>query len=376
MSLPFPALAGWAAFAFLVLVAAATGLTSDQSEGGRAAATATSACAPEWRIVRPTSGDATREDYSALAASSPTDVWAVGRNVEEGVAHPLIAHWDGSRWRTVLRLALFGTLNDVAVGARDDAWAVGVDHTTDETTFARFRNPLVLHWDGKEWQRVFLQPPRRAGELLDVEILGPRRIWVRGLGKDERIHEWNGTGWRALARPREFVDLGHFDLAVRTPTDAWATTGTATDARAAGPYVMHWDGRRWSRTAWPRRHALLEGIAPVSSGDAWIAGTVGLFDSPSRHTLIMRWNGRVWHTVPSPSPGRDSGLSAVDAVSADDVWAVGATGGRTLIEHWDGRRWRIIRSPSFVDALDFVDFDAVAHNDLWITGSGVAHYSC
>jgi hypothetical protein len=241
--------------------------------------------------------------------------------------------------------------------------------TTDATSFVTTRHRLVLHWNGRAWGRI-KPPPRRAGRLWKVEVLGPRRIWVLGLGKQDAIYEWNGSRWTALPCPPEIAELGWLDLAVRTATDAWATTGTATAARAPGPYVVRWDGRRWSRKAWPRlQAALLEAIAPLSSDYAWIVGSVGFGGSPSR-TLIMRWNGRTWRVVPSPSPGRYSSLVAVDAVSADDAWALGARGDRPLVEHWDGRRWRVIRSPSFWGFFFPEDIAAIARttSGLWVKG--------
>src|SRR4051812_150172 len=47
-----------------------------------------------------------------------------------------------------------------------------------------------------------------------------------------------------------------------------------------------------------------------------------------------------WSVVSSPNGNSSSGLSAVAAVSANDVWAVGSSGsqmgsGETVIEHWN-----------------------------------------
>jgi hypothetical protein len=39
--------------------------------------------------------------------------------------------------------------------------------------------------------------------------------------------------------------------------------------------------------------------------------------------LILHWAGTAWASVASPDPGSDTSLSAIDAVSASDIWAVG-----------------------------------------------------
>jgi hypothetical protein len=62
---------------------------------------------------------------------------------------------------------------------------------------------------------------------------------------------------------------------------------------------------------------------------------------------------------PTKSPGLDSFLNGIAAISANDIWSVGlvftSLGGQaTLTEHWDGASWKIINSPNpgnFQDGL-------------------------
>ena len=71
-----------------------------------------------------------------------------------------------------------------------------------------------------------------------------------------------------------------------------------------------------------------------------------------KQTLVERWNGSSWEIRPSPNAGSsDNTLTAVAALSANDVWAVGdyldASGvARTLTEHWNGSAWSIVSSPN------------------------------
>jgi hypothetical protein len=51
--------------------------------------------------------------------------------------------------------------------------------------------------------------------------------------------------------------------------------------------------------------------------------------------------GLAWRVVPSPYIGNSSMLSAVAAISSDDVWAVG-----DLILHWDGGSWVQVPAPA------------------------------
>ena len=66
--------------------------------------------------------------------------------------------------------------------------------------------------------------------------------------------------------------------------------------------------------------------------------------STSYRTLTEHWDGSAWSVVSSPSVGPETNLLfSVDAVSANDIWAVGfyyvAGLGQTLILHWDGSTW-------------------------------------
>jgi hypothetical protein len=81
----------------------------------------------------------------------------------------------------------------------------------------------------------------------------------------------------------------------------------------------------------------LLGIAAVSTSDVWAVGDY----SPAGQNLVVQWNGTGWNVVPSPYPqGTVSGLSAISADSADDIWAVGSDinnqnfAYHTLIEHY------------------------------------------
>src|ERR1022692_493923 len=69
----------------------------------------------------------------------------------------------------------------------------------------------------------------------------------------------------------------------------------------------------------------LTGVAATSAGNACAVGSTN-----SMEPLILRWNGRAWSRVTSPTP-RGGLLNAVAAASSRSAWAVGSLPGRTLI---------------------------------------------
>ncbi len=89
----------------------------------------------------------------------------------------------------------------------------------------------------------------------------------------------------------------------------------------------------------PGRNALLNSVAAISSTNAYAAGS--FVDGSGQHDLMEHWDGKAWQEVFLPPPF-GTGLDAITAVNASNVWAVGE--GRTL--HFDGSSWRSLPNPA------------------------------
>lgn len=179
------------------------------------------ACVPSWQPVPGVhAGGITLE---AVSASSPTDVWAVGRNLAE--------HWDGAHWfRARMPTVENARLRDVAAADDDQAWAVGNAGAVG----------LIDRWDGRRWRRV----PLRDAHGLDLEAVGasgPSDAWAVGRrGANAVVLHWDGRSWRSSPLPRLHGAL--VDVVAPAPNDVWAI------GRAMHNVAVHWDGRRWSKT--------------------------------------------------------------------------------------------------------------------------------
>jgi hypothetical protein len=142
-----------------------------------------------------------------------------------------------------------------------------------------------------------------------------------------------------------------------------------------GPAVgCHGGGRLQTGPPGAGGSSELFGVSGVSSRDMWAVGVTLPAAGPAR-TLVERWRGEAWRTVPSPNrPSGGSFLNAVVALSDSDAWAVGLSrspGGpaRTLIMHWDGRRWAITASPDAGPGDDsLVSVAAASPRDAWAVG--------
>jgi hypothetical protein len=132
----------------------------------------------------------------------------------------------------------------------------------------------------------------------------------------------------------------------------------------------------WSTVSSPNRGASgLSAVAAVSANNIWAVGHT--FGGTGDRTLIEHWNGVAWTIVDSPNPpGADAQLQAIEVVGAADIWAAGyyydsATTEHTLLEHWDGGSWTIIPSPDGPSGYNqLAGIAAVASNDVWAVAQG------
>jgi hypothetical protein len=121
----------------------------------------------------------------------------------------------------------------------------------------------------------------------------------------------------------------------------------------------------------------LVGIAAVSAGDVWAVGanrpfTQAIFGQSSR-PVVDHWDGRAWRVVPTPRLPSSSYLGGVAALSRTDVWAVGQVGTRPLYEHWNGSRWRafVAQREGRLSAVD-----GTSGRNVWAVGArGLTSYT-
>jgi hypothetical protein len=125
------------------------------------------------------------------------------------------------------------------------------------------------------------------------------------------------------------------------------------------------------------RHSNLTAVTAVSRNDIWAVGVNLSHGGGSYTTRTEHWDGSRWTVVASPSPeGRlgENYLGGVAAISSDDVWAVGRTSGRhglrPLALHWNGTRWIKTRPalPKGHRTAQFDDVAALPSGDVWAVG--------
>jgi hypothetical protein len=231
----------------------------------------------------------------------------------------------------------------------------------------------IYQWDGANWtaQQVAAPPSGTDTRLVAVTATSAANAWTAGanitLSTSQFlpvIQHWNGTAWTVSATPAlPSGDSGALgDLSNSSATDAWAV-GALASSNPLGILSEHWDGKSWTLVPAPSPEAATSveatGVADISPANAWMVGSPSSA-SASGPAWIEHWDGTAWTVAPVAGMPADSRLNAVRALSASNVWAVGATINTAtnedspLILHYDGTSWTVLSSiptPGFSSQL-------------------------
>jgi hypothetical protein len=326
-----------------------------------------------------------------IAAVAGNDIWAVGSGFDDTTGHTttLTEHWNGSAW-SVIPSSNSSTNNNalfsIAVTAKNNVFAVG--SSSDQTGNA---HTLIEHWNGSTWN-ILPSPNRDTNNtLVGVTAISQSNIWAVGsyfsgsLNHTQTLIEhWNGVKWSIINSPTvNNADATLSDIHAVAANDIWAVgyTDSNTALTEHSALIEHWDGHKWSIMTHPasQLNGSLTALAAASANSLWAVGQYLPSDSnTTSQTLIEHWNGTLWTVVPAAEiTGYNDSLSDISAISANDIWAVGASqsktyqSSQTLIEHWNGTKWNIVTSLNPDPANSFLL--AITHipgsTSLWAVGN-------
>ncbi|WP_318209386.1 hypothetical protein [Streptomyces sp. SJL17-1] len=265
-------------------------------------ATAASPAAADtsWRDVSPADSNGSVL-YDVETAGGAT--WAVGLRSDATTRPfaPVAMRWTGKGWQAPPQPADHGRLDDLAVGAPDEVWAVGTrNETVGETDWDRGR-ALLQHWNGTAWSEVALPFPEGAGDtsLSAVDVDAAGSVWVYG-GYADPAGEYvpvmfrgdadGGGGWTRLPADTGLTWVAQLEV------------GPGGVAHAIGDGVSRFDGRSWTRQSLPPSldGAMYDGIEMRAANDIWAVGHIR-DEKLWRRPVIVRYDGRAWRTVRTPA---------------------------------------------------------------------------
>jgi len=281
-----------------------------------------------WAIVPTPNPIWSGADFFTLedaAAVSPTEVWSVGsaQDFASLKSTTLVERWNGSAWRIVRSPNPAGAnlpnrLSSVAVAASNDIWAVGGAGFPERS--------LILRWKGSRWRAV----RNGCGVALNgVDVVSATDVWA--VGSATTCH-FDGSTWRVIPSPQprpEYNEIAYVlrDVSAAGPDDVWASGLRVIEQGEYLDYlsiVEHWDGEAWTLTTNVAGQSL-GGVEALAANDVWAVGTDAI------RGLVLHFDGTGWSRVPSPTPGDSGSLAEVEAESADHLWAAGTAQAKALI---------------------------------------------
>jgi hypothetical protein len=222
-------------------------------------------------------------------------------------------------------------------------------------------------------------PPQTKHELFGVDGRSSNDVWAvgtqcngpcRNYFKDKTwVQHFDGTTWTnvpSFTDPRQDEEL--WDVSEISPNNVWVA-GEKVDMGGGTVHdvIQHWDGSTWTST--PSRGNGISGIEAIGNDDVWAVGNL----------KIHHWDGTSWHNSPfeAPPSSRFSSFDDVFALASNDVWAVGTYQDTnfhylTLAEHWDGKRWSYVKTaaPAGGDS-ELAAVSGSGPDDVWVVGGRI-----
>lgn len=277
-----------------------------------------------------------------------TGVYFIKPGLGYCVGGPYILKWDGFSWKEDYELIPtppydLASCYDVYFLNANDGWVAGGEGTASEG------NLVILHWDGKGWDRV--KQDLRMGYLYCIFFLDEKHGWVGGDG----IAKWDGSRWVF-----EKSIYGVTDIYINSPTDGWAVSKSSER-------IYHYDGTTWTRVHDDPWGIELRSIFFNSADHGWAGGCGTISEAQS---CLMEYKNGKWSY--SQLPDRRSGINAIHFSSPTNGWAVEQNTFR-----WDGERWWYVKKPppeTHVGTL--TDVFTLNKTDAWAVGYGrtILHY--
>lgn len=275
----------------------------------------------------------------------------------------------GLAWRTVGSPGPATALYGIGVVSANDIWAVGLVY---QGTTAR---TLIEHWNGTQWTIV---PSPNVGTestyLFDVSAISANDVWAIGTHTARTLAmHWDGVQWSIVATPNPGTNENYLlGLKAVSAKDVWAVGYFKNGPPYAyQQFIAHWNGTSWSQVYSPNTGIfsnVLTSIDAVSANDIWAVGYSMEQNAPASQTrtLTIHWDGNTWSVAPS---GFFNQLSSVSALSGNDVWAVGSNELYMISIHWNGSSWSEVLLPDIANNLIYLnDVDAISSNDVWAVG--------
>ena len=260
------------------------------------------------KTLGPFEGDGT----PLIAATSASNAWytwsAIGTN---GKDQSNVLHWTGTTWRSVPVPASLASYvqRDVALGvvSAQNVWI-----------FSETQYPVTtaLRWNGRDWYKQAIPAWVIHGNLsgtvsAQAAAFSASNLWVFSEGQDKLSSpdhyaaRYNGRSWSKVNLP---VVPGQ--VSAVSPTDIWVLGRKPSNPSV--PLLAHWNGKKWSTLALPSVKVAkgtidqVADLTALSATDVWAFNYVMVGTAGSAPTYLLHWNGKAWSRVSIKYPSSDA----------------------------------------------------------------------
>jgi hypothetical protein len=275
-----------------------------------------------WQVVTPPKAyidSPLDQGVAAVTATSGSNAWVLAARGTDGVAYTDALHLTGEKWAAPVRLD--AAIQAAVAPSPSQLWAFGEPSWSGPSGY-------FAHFSGGTWTHgsfPFSGTATAAGSADDV--------WVGGGGNGTGslgIEHWNGRRWHATPLPdlglpaNDLLWAGINGLADVGPRDVWADiTANDTSGHRSGTILLHWNGKVWSRVAFPYAGSAVSPVSSDGHGGIWLATASGTGDNAV--AWFDHYAGGRWSRIKVPSGDGDQPevfyLSSIPGTRS--LWAAG-----------------------------------------------------
>jgi N-acetylneuraminic acid mutarotase len=262
-----------------------------------------------WNVVPSPSNGGNGSYLQSIAALAADNIWAAGYYVDDNLVNEtLVEHWDGTSWTIVTspnRAIDSSQLYGMAATSSSDIWAVGYSGQGNGVL------TLIEHWDGSAWNIIDSPNPGSSGNYLQAVAIVPGTVWSVGYYYESGhpltlIEQWDGSNWNIVPSPNVgTIGSTLFSISGTAANDVW-TVGAYNLNNQTGTLqtlIEHWDGTTWTVTSSPNEGTadnILYAVTAVSTREVWSVGTFS--DGINGRTLTLHYNDPCVTPTPTPTP--------------------------------------------------------------------------
>jgi hypothetical protein len=282
-----------------------------------------------WQAMKPPGGlggAAPGQFASAMAASSPSNVWVLADSSEGPGDLTVAQHWTGKAWAKPTAFPEWAEMSALVTTGAGSAWAFG--------QLASPSASYVVHYNGTKWNRVSFPLYTQGASAVSASNIWAVGSWA--LGKEPKgaspfaVEHWNGSAWHevpvpALKLPKGAQGVQAESVVAEGASDVWAAA-YLTEGMGVGNGIvlLHWNGKKFTQVTVPYTVTAPFYLSGDGTGGIWLSATRVIKNTFGSY--LYRYSDGHWTQTAAPNePKNTTQFNAMTLIpGTHSVWATGA----------------------------------------------------